>query len=302
MSISQIDIRDSLLVAPISYFTSKQLALVGGKGANLGELSQAGFDVPPGFVVTTTAYDLLLQENNLHTRLAGLLQSLNLNNPDSIEKVSQQIRDVLQQASIPERIINEIAKAYRDLNNRAVAVRSSATAENLPEAAFACQQETFLNIIDEHALMDSVRACWMSLWSERAILYRARQNVDQSTVKLAVVIQEMVPADVAGVMFTANPVSGERDELVIDANPGLGEAVVAGMVTPDHFVISKRLGRLKEQRIGRREVVIRAKAGGGTEQITSLEQATNASALPFQTIRKLSQLGIDIERHYGAPQ
>ncbi len=166
MSISQIDIRDSLLVAPISYFTSKQLALVGGKGANLGELSQAGFDVPPGFVVTTTAYDLLLQENNLHTRLAGLLQSLNLNNPDSIEKVSQQIRDVLQQASIPERIINEIAKAYRDLNNRAVAVRSSATAEDLPEAAFAGQQETFLNIIDEHALMDSVRACWMSLWSE----------------------------------------------------------------------------------------------------------------------------------------
>ncbi len=301
MSISQIDIRDSLLVAPISYFTSKHLALVGGKGANLGELSQAGFDVPPGFVVTTTAYDLLLQENNLHTRLAGLLQSLNLNNPDSIEKVSQQIRDVLQQASIPERIINEIAKAYRDLNNRAVAVRSSATAEDLPEAAFAGQQETFLNIIDEHALMDSVRACWMSLWSERAILYRARQNVDQSTVKLAVVIQEMVPADVAGVMFTANPVSGARDELIIDANPGLGEAVVSGMVTPDHFVVNKRSRHVKEQRLGRREVVVRSKPGGGTEQVTSIQESTNPTLLP-QSIRKLSRLGMEIEHHYGTPQ
>jgi pyruvate,water dikinase len=133
-----------------------------------------------------------------------------------------------------------------------VAVRSSATAEDLPEAAFAGQQETLLNIIGDQAVLDAVRECWASLWSEHAVVYRARQKVDQATVKQAVVVQQMVPADVAGVMFTANPVSGVHDELVIDANPGLGEAVVGGMVTPDHFVVDKRSKRVKEQRLGSR--------------------------------------------------
>jgi rifampicin phosphotransferase len=188
------------------------------------------------------------------------------------------------------------------LDDKAVAVRSSATAEDLPEAAFAGQQETFLNIIGEQELIDAVRACWISLWSERAILYRARQNVDQNTVKLAVVVQIMVPAAIAGVMFTANPVSGARTELSIDANPGLGEAVVSGLVTPDHFVVNKRSRNIKEQRLGKREVIIRAKTGGGTEQISSTQETTNTSVLPLQAIHKLSQLGIDIERHFGVPQ
>jgi pyruvate,water dikinase len=187
------------------------------------------------------------------------------------------------------------------LEASAVAVRSSATAEDLPEAAFAGQQETFLNVVGEDALMNAVRACWDSLWSERAILYRARQNVDQNTVKLSVVVQKMVPADVAGVMFTVDPVSGARDELVIDASPGLGEAVVGGMVTPDHFIVNKRSRRIKEQQPGRREVIIRSKTGGGTEQVTSPQETINAAALPLKAIRKLSQLGVEIERHYGTP-
>ena len=302
MSVHQFDINVSVLVAPISYFSAKNLALAGGKGANLGELSQAGFDVPPGFVITTTAYDLLLQKNNLQTRLADILTSLDLVNPDSVKNVSQQIHDLLQQASIPEQSVDEVLKAYRELDDGAVAVRSSATAEDLPEAAFAGQQETFLNVTGEQALIDAVRACWTSLWSERAILYRARQNVDQMTVKLAVVVQKMVAADVAGVMFTANPVNGEREELVIDANPGLGEAVVSGIVTPDHFIVSKRSRRIKEQQLGKREVIVRAKLGGGTEHIASTQEITNTAALPLQAISKLSQLGIAIERHYGVPQ
>jgi rifampicin phosphotransferase len=290
------------LVAPISSFSSSDLALAGGKGANLGELSQAGFDVPPGFVITTATYDLLLQENNLQPRLADLLVALDDDNPDSVKNISQQIQDILQQITIPVEIEDEVLKAYRELGNGAVAVRSSATAEDLPQAAFAGQQETFLNVIGEQALMEAIRACWMSLWSERAILYRARQNVDQSTVKLAVVVQKMVPAEVAGVMFTANPVSGARDELIIDANPGLGEAVVSGMVTPDHFIVNKRSRRIKEKQLGKREVIIRAKMGGGTEPVSSTQEITNTAALPLQAIPKLSQLGIDIERHYGTPQ
>jgi phosphoenolpyruvate synthase/pyruvate phosphate dikinase len=302
MSATQSDIQTSLFVAPLSYFRSKNLALAGGKGANLGELSQAGFDVPPGFVITTAAYDLLLQKNNLQTRLANILTSFDLANPDPVKNVSQQIHDLLQQTSISEQIVDEVLKAYRELDDGAVAVRSSATAEDLPEAAFAGQQETFLNVVGAGELMNAVRACWMSLWSERAILYRARQNVDQNAVKLAVVVQKMVAADVAGVMFTANPVNGEREELVIDANPGLGEAVVSGMVTPDHFIVSKRSRRIKEQQLGKREVIIHAKLGGGTEHITSTQEIINSASLPLQAIRKLSQLGIAIERHYGVPQ
>src|SRR5688572_7307834 len=210
------------LVVPISHFRKGDLILAGGKGANLGELSQAGFDVPPGFIITTAAYDLLLQNNGVQNQLHKMLASLNLDDPDSVSAISQKIHDFFQQIPIPEPIKDEIFKAYRQLGENAVAVRSSATAEDLAEAAFAGQQETFLNVIGKQELIDAVRACWTSLWSERAILYRARQNVDQNTVKLAVVVQKMVPADVAGVMFTANPVSGVRTELSIDANPGLG--------------------------------------------------------------------------------
>jgi pyruvate,water dikinase len=180
-----------------------------------------------------------------------------------------------------------------------VAVRSSATAEDLPEAAFAGQQETFLNIIGEKALLDAVRACWASLWSERAILYRAHQNVDQASVKLAVIVQKMVQADVAGVMFTAGPVSGARNELVIDASRF--EAVVSGLVTPDHLVVNKRSLRVKEERLGRREIIIRSKAGGGTEQVTPTDKNTDAALSPSE-VRSLTKLGIQIERHFGAPQ
>jgi rifampicin phosphotransferase len=301
MSPDQIN-QQAVLVAPLSHFRHQDLMHAGGKGANLGELSRAGFDVPPGFVITTAAYDLLLKENDLETRLVGIFASLNLDDPDSVKKVSQQIDKVLEGSSIPLQIVDEVLQAYRELDDGAVAVRSSATAEDLPEAAFAGQQETFLNVTGEQALMNAVRACWISLWSERAILYRARQNVDQKAVKLAVVVQKMVFADVAGVMFTANPVSGARHELIIDANPGLGEAVVSGLVTPDHFVINKRSRRIKEGQPGRREVIIRAKEEGGTEQIPSTPGLTNTLDLPDQAIRKLTQLGIEIERHYGVPQ
>src|SRR6266498_4180532 len=235
------------LVAPLSHFGRGSIALAGGKGANLGELIRAGFDVPPGFVITTAAYDLLLQTNGLQVDIQEMLASLQIDNPASVTEASQHISGAIQHASIPDLIAAEALKAYRQLDGSAVAVRSSATAEDLPEAAFAGQQETFLNVIGEEALLDAVHACWASPWSDRAILYRARQNVDQTSVKLAVVVQKMVQADVAGVMFTANPVSGQRDELVIDANPGLGEAVVSGMVTPDHFVVNKRSRHVKEQ-------------------------------------------------------
>ncbi|HJS17370.1 MAG TPA: PEP/pyruvate-binding domain-containing protein, partial [Anaerolineales bacterium] len=302
MSASHTNNHTFPLVESLSYFKSGDLILAGGKGANLGELSNTGFTVPPGFIITTTAYDLVLQNNGVQAQLHNILAAHEFDNPESVAEVSKQINDLFQHISIPGQITDEIVEAYHQLDDGAVAVRSSATAEDLPEAAFAGQQETFLNIIGERELMDAVRACWTSLWSERAILYRARQKVDQITVKLAVVVQKMIPADAAGVMLTANPVSGERDELIIDGSPGLGEAVVGGLVTPDHFVVNKRSRRIKEQQLGRREVIIRSKKGGGTEQIHSSNETPNNAALPRQAVSKISQLGIDIERHYGVPQ
>ncbi len=300
-SSAQIDTRMVPLVARLSDFGRLDLSVTGGKGANLGELLRAGFDVPPGFVITTAAYDLLLQSDGLQKYVAEMLASIEISDPASVAQVSGRIREALKRVSIPSPLADEVLIAYRQLGG-AVAVRSSATAEDLPGAAFAGQQETFLNIFTEGALLEAVQACWASLWSERAMLYRARQNVEQATVKLAVVIQQMVPADVAGVMFTANPVSGARDEIVINASPGLGEAVVAGMVTPDHFVLEKRRGHVKERRIGRRELIIRPKTGGGTEQIIPAAEGIAAVALPPAAVRKLAQLGGAIEQHYGAPQ
>ena len=192
--------------------------------------------------------------------------------------------------------------AYRRLHGGAVAVRSSATAEDLPGASYAGQQETFLNVQGEEMLLEAVRSCWISLWSERAVFYRSRQNVDQATVKLAVVVQQMVPADVAGVMFTTNPVSGDHDELVIDANPGLGEAVVSGLVTPDHFVMNKRSLRVKEQRTGRREIIVRAKQEAGPRKLPNHQRNLATATLPPRALRELTRLGIAIERHYVAPQ
>ena len=293
---------NSRLVAPLTQFDRGSIAIAGGKAANLGELIKAGFQVPRGFVITTATYDLLIQATGLQAGIQEMLGSLQIDNSTSVTAMSQKMHTIFRSASIPVPVVDEILEAYNQLRSAAVAVRSSATAEDLPEAAFAGQQETLLNVVGEQALLAAVRACWASLWSERAILYRARQNVDQHAVKLAVVVQKMIPADVAGVMFTANPVSGERDELVIDANPGLGEAVVGGLVTPDHFVINKRRRRVKEQKLGRREVIIRAKKDGGTEQTNVMPETINTPALPPQAVLKLSQLGIDIERHFGSPQ
>ncbi|GAB4577278.1 MAG: hypothetical protein Fur0022_00090 [Anaerolineales bacterium] len=288
------------LVAALARFDRTNLDLAGGKAANLGELMGLGLDVPPGFVITTAAYDFLLQSNDLQEEFQDTLASLH-GDAVSIEAISRRIRNAIQHAAIPDAITDMAVKAYHQLGGGAVAVRSSATAEDLPSAAFAGQQETFLNIIGEQALIEAVQACWASLWSERAILYRIRQNVDQLNAKIAVIIQKMVPADTAGVMFTANPISGARDELVMDANPGLGEAVVAGLATPDHFVLNKSSLHIQEARVGNREVIIRSKPEGETEQIkTSGEDRT--AALSPSAARTLAKLGLQIERHYGAPQ
>lgn len=289
-------------VLPLTTIHRNMLALVGGKAANLGEMTRAGLPVPPGFCVTTAAYEQVASEATLEALLDA--QAANPANPAQLAELAQAARTLILNAAIPEPVAASITSAYRFFcagEPIPVAVRSSATAEDLSFASFAGQQETYLNIVGSKALLDAVRRCWASLWTDRAVSYRASLGLDQRKVRLAVVVQRMVEAEVAGVLFTANPVTGQRRQAVIDANPGLGEAVVSGLTNPDHFVVNTATGQIVERRLSDRRIIIRAAAGGGTVQAESDARSGEASLSDAQ-IRELAQLGARVEAHYGAPQ
>jgi phosphohistidine swiveling domain-containing protein len=274
-------------VVPLGDLGRDDIAAAGGKGANLGELVRAELPVPEGFVVTTEAY-------------ANVISSLNLLiNERAAAGDGAAIRADVEAATMPEDIRAAIADAYGALGSGPVAVRSSATAEDLPGAAFAGQQDTYLNVVGEAAVIDAVRRCWASLWTDRAIAYRSRIGIDPEEVKIAVVVQRMINADVAGVMFTADPVSGDRNTIVVDASSGLGEAVVSGLVTPDHYVLDDQ-GHVQDYQPGRRELVVRSAAGGGV--IHEPGDSGRTQRLPESALTELANLGTTVARHFGRPQ
>jgi pyruvate,water dikinase len=277
------------------------LPSVGGKGANLGELTRAGFPVPPGFCITTDAYAQIAERADLTASLAELAGAAG---QAESAQIAAAIRERLLRAPFPQDLADAVRAAYRSLGVGtpiAVAVRSSATAEDLPFASFAGQQETYLNVVGEDALLDAVRRCWSSLWTERAVSYRTSNQIDPRQVRLAVVVQALLDVAQAGVLFTANPLTGRRRQAVIDASAGLGEAVVSGAVNPDHFVVDTASGAIVERRLGDKRVVIAAVPGGGTRRIERAGQSEHAS-LGDEQIRALAQLGARIEVHYQAPQ
>jgi pyruvate,water dikinase len=268
-------------VLDFSEIDAGMLAEVGGKAANLGELTRAGLPVPPGWVLTTEAY----------RRVAEGLET-------GGEGPAGRARRHLLQAPMPEDVREAVVTHYAALGDDVpVAVRSSATAEDLPFASFAGQQETYLNVVGAEAVVDAVRRCWASLWTDRAVAYRESNGIGHAAVRLAVVVQVMVDAQVAGVMFTANPVTGRRREAVIDASPGLGEAVVSGAVNPDRFVV--RGGEILERRAGDKRLAVRSLPGGGTERV---ETSHDGLCLTDDQVLRLAELGARVEDHYGAPQ
>ena len=272
------------------------LPLVGGKAANLGELIRAGFPVPPGACVTTEAYRQVAAKATIEFDvLAGA-------RGEALSREATAARDALRSAPIPDAVARAIADAYARIGERTpVAVRSSATAEDLPHASFAGQQDTYLHVVGQDPVLDAVRRCWASLWTERAVVYRTTNGIDHRAVRLAVVIQKMIEAEVAGVLFTANPVTGRRRQAVIDASPGLGEAVVSGAVNPDHFVVDTTSGEILERRAGDKRVEVRPVAGGGTRYV---ERPSGAErfCIDDAQVRALAALGDKVEAHYGAPQ
>jgi len=285
------------------------LAEVGGKAANLGEMTGAGLPVPPGFCLTTQAYREALRAGQPDSAIGAVLSALETVPPDDLETLAElaaRARAAVLDAGMPAAVERAVRDAYLRLGpDAAVAVRSSATAEDLPFASFAGQQDTYLNVVGADAVLEAVRKCWASLWTDRAVSYRASQGIDHATVSLAVVVQVLVDAATAGVLFTANPVTGRRHEAVIDASPGLGEAVVSGAVNPDHFVVDSVTGSITERRTGERTLVIRPLPGGGTERVTPGAAGSDGqgeACLDDSRIRALAALGRRVEAHYGSPQ
>jgi len=281
---------------------------VGGKGANLGEMVAAGLPVPPGFCVTAASYLEFLRASKLERPIREQLGGMRPDDREDVKNRSDSIRALLESADIPTSLQEPIAASYRELSGRmgvrdaAVAVRSSATAEDLPGASFAGQQDTYLNVRGEAQLLEHIRRCWGSLWTERAVSYRNKQGFDHARVHLCVVVQAMIESEVAGIMFTANPVSGNRDEMVINASWGLGESIVSGLVDPDTLTVNKRARRVSNYGLGSKELAIHYAAGGGTLEVPTSPELRQARALTDKQALQLVNVGSRIEAHYGAPQ
>ncbi len=279
--------------------TAATLSVAGGKGASLARLAQAGVRVPAGFHVTTEAYRRFIAGNNLQQLIVEAAQAGSVDDPASLDNACAAIEAMIAQARMPAEIVEEIRKSYAALGG-AVAVRSSATAEDLPGMSFAGQLETFLNVRDGDHVIDAVQRCWASLWTARAIGYRIRNGIAADTVSIAVVVQELVPAEVAGVMFTANPVTGARDEALINAAWGLGEAVVGGLVTPDTFVVNRKTKAIVAQDVAVKEVMTVRLASGTHEEAVPANQRKEATLTREQAV-ELTLTGERIEKLYGMP-
>ena len=288
-----------------------EVDLVGGKGANLGEMVATGLPVPPGFCVTAPAYREFIRVTGLDETIRDILAEIHLDDPVDVKAKAGRIRGLIVEQRVPGPMAQEILDGYHRLAQEQgaeavtqvpVAVRSSATAEDLPTASFAGQQDSYLNVRGDAELLDRVKDCWASLWTDRAVVYRTRQGFDHQHVYLAVVVQAMIQSEVAGVLFTANPVTGDRDQAVINASWGLGEAIVSGLVTPDTVTVHKSDGTIVSRQTATKEYTIEYAETGGTVTLATSPEQREAPALSDQQVSELVTLGQEIEGHYGTPQ
>lgn len=292
-------------IKTFSQIDKNDIALAGGKGANLGEMVRAGLPVPDGFVLTAKAYFYFLKANNLKERISKQLGLVNKNDPVSFERVSQEIQKLIESGETPRDVAKEVFQAYEQLvglfGKTPVAVRSSATAEDLPEASFAGQQSTFLNVIGEASLLQKVKSCWASLFTPRAIFYREEKKFGHLKVGLCVLVQKMIDAEASGVMFTLDPVTNNKKIFVIEAIWGLGELLVQGSVTPDHFEVEKETFKICQKILTKQTIKMSKKNGKNLLVKVSLKEQEKQK-IPDKIIIKLAHLGKKIHQHYFYPQ
>jgi pyruvate,water dikinase len=279
---------------------------VGGKGANLGEMTRANIPVPPGFIVTAHAYFDFLQRTKITDKIRELLKPLDSNDSKQLQQIAGEVKQVILNAAFPPDLASEIKEAYVKMGKGLVAVRSSATAEDLPEASFAGQQRTFLNVQGEEELVSAVQGCWASLFEPRAIFYREHQGFDHFKVGIAVPIQKMVQSQASGVMFTLEPVTSDRSKIIIEAVFGLGEAIVGGEVNPDLYIVDKEGLKISTKKIGAQEwKLVRNPVGGDKEaniQVPLPPSSQSQQKISDDDIIHLAKLGKQIEDHYQFPQ
>ena len=292
------------IIAWFSEVNKGDIPLVGGKGANLGEMTQAGIRVPGGYNITIEGYDYFVEHSKLHNKIMKFLKDLDVNDTAALQKVSKGIRDVMEIQPIPDDLENLITDAYdqaiKDFPDAFVAVRSSATAEDLPDASFAGQQETFLNVKGHEMLLDSVKKCWSSLWTPRAIFYRVHQGFNHEEVKLSVVIQRMVNSETSGIMFTSDVTLG-KPYCLIEGGWGLGEMIVSGTVTPDTYVVKKKDMSLHNKLIGKQLELMTRNEEGGNFRLEVPEDKKQVQKIPDKMILEVAEAGVNIENHYGMP-
>ena len=284
--------------------TEDSLELLGGKGRSLVRMTRAGFAVPDGFLITTSAYRDFVEETGLQSRILELARPELVEGRVSFESASQSIRRLFADVELPEPLVSEATDAYRGLATEepALAVRSSANAEDLPDLSFAGQQETYLNVRGASEVLAAIKNCWASLWTAQALTYRHQNGIDPETVAMAVVAQIMVPSEVSGILFTANPATGERSELIVEASFGLGESVVGGHVTPDSFVLDWESFDVKASTVGPKEHRIVSDGEQGTRQEEVSEDERQQFSLGDDQLRELAAAALEIEALYGAPQ
>ena len=283
-------------ILQLSQISKEDVLLCGGKGASLGELAKIGMPVPDGFVVTAEAYERFLTDSRLNGKIKKLMGEVNIEDPQALEFVSDEIRKLVVGGKIDSELEKEILKSFDALDAEYIAVRSSATAEDSAKTSFAGQLSTYLNTTRDD-LINNIKHCWASLFSPRALTYLGTHNLLEADISVAVIIQKMIDAEVSGIAFTAHPVTKDKDMILIEAGFGLGEAMVSGMITPDSYVIDKKGLRIYDFKIGRQKKMTTKEGVVGIPEEKQTERK-----LSEEKAIELAKICIQIENHYGAPQ
>ena len=280
------------------------IPLVGGKGANLGEMTNAGIPVPPGFCVTAPSYFYFLDHNNLREKIKDILSNIDINKSASLNGARDKVQKLILNGKIPEDLEKAIREAYHKMPEKEktlVAVRSSATAEDLPDASFAGQQATYLNVLGADDVVKHVQKCWASLFESRAIFYRVERGYDHFKVALSAPVQKMIQSEVSGVMFTLNPINNDKHTIVVESIFGLGEMIVQGSATPDHFEVDKRNWRIVHKEISNQDIML-TREGKITKERKVPKALVGQQKVSDNVMLKVAELGLKLEKHYKWPQ
>lgn len=287
-------------ILPFASISKHDASIAGGKGASLGEMTQAGNPVPPGYVILADAFEKFINAARIHAEIDSILQRVNVHEMESVEHASEQIQFLILESQMPANIAKEILTHFKSLNAKFVAVRSSGTAEDSLSAAWAGQLDSFLNVPKEK-LIEKVKHCWASLYTPRAIFYRFEKRLHRTKISVAVVVQKMVESEVSGVAFSVHPVTQNYNQMIIEAGLGLGEAIVSGQITPDSYVLSKKPLQVIEKNINEQTKGVFRLPKGGNEWKNIPVAHGSRQKLGEDQLLELGKLILRIETHYGFP-